>query len=229
MKKGFTLAEVLITLGVIGIVAALTLPTLVANYKEKELVVKTKKTYSNIANAIILAQQDNGTVGDNEFLFKSSDGYLKVTENFAKYFDGAKVCKDGRSCIVNSYQIKWADSPSYDSSGNAKENKFNAPFIMLKDGSLIRIAELTPNCDNIRTDIIYNDKGEANTAQNHVRYCAMVYFDVNGAKLPNQFGQDNFTIVVYKNKIAPSTWSKTGGNTLTNILTGKEKISAKRQ
>ena len=36
MKKGFTLAEVLITLGIIGVVAALTLPSLITNYRKKQ-------------------------------------------------------------------------------------------------------------------------------------------------------------------------------------------------
>ena len=86
-KKAFTLAEVLITLGIIGVVAALTMPVLIANYKNKVFITKTKKVYSNIQNAIIMAQQDSGNIGDNEFLFNVSDGYLKVTENFAKYFN----------------------------------------------------------------------------------------------------------------------------------------------
>ena len=34
-KKGFTLAEVLITLGIIGVVAAMTMPSLINNYKDK--------------------------------------------------------------------------------------------------------------------------------------------------------------------------------------------------
>ena len=38
MKKGFTLAEVLITLGIIGVVAALTLPSLITNYRKKQTV-----------------------------------------------------------------------------------------------------------------------------------------------------------------------------------------------
>lgn len=37
MKKAFTLAEVLITLGIIGVVAALTIPTLVNNYRKKAI------------------------------------------------------------------------------------------------------------------------------------------------------------------------------------------------
>ena len=46
MKKGFTLAEVLITLGIIGVVAALTLPSLIQNYKEKATVTAVKESYS---------------------------------------------------------------------------------------------------------------------------------------------------------------------------------------
>ena len=48
MKKGFTLAEVLITLGVIGIVAVMTIPTLVQSYEEKATVAKLKKINSLI-------------------------------------------------------------------------------------------------------------------------------------------------------------------------------------
>lgn len=60
MKKGFTLAEVLITLGIIGIVAAMTLPTLVQNYKKKELVTKLQKVYTVMNQAINLAEVENG-------------------------------------------------------------------------------------------------------------------------------------------------------------------------
>lgn len=46
MKNGFTLAEVLITLGIIGVVAAMTMPTLIQKNQDKELISRIKKTYS---------------------------------------------------------------------------------------------------------------------------------------------------------------------------------------
>ena len=52
-KVAFTLAEVLITLGIIGVVAAITLPTLIANYKNKVLLNQAKNSYSIISNAMI--------------------------------------------------------------------------------------------------------------------------------------------------------------------------------
>lgn len=59
-KKGFTLAEILITLGIIGIVAAMTIPTLISNYKKKGYSTKIKKFYSLMNQAIQLSTIENG-------------------------------------------------------------------------------------------------------------------------------------------------------------------------
>lgn len=61
MKKAFTLAEVLITLGVIGIVAAMTIPALISNYRKQVVVSKLKKVYSDLQQAVKLSEVDNGT------------------------------------------------------------------------------------------------------------------------------------------------------------------------
>ena len=60
MKKGFTLAEVLITLGIIGVVAALTMPSLIQNYKRKEATARLKKFYSTMSQAVMLAEIEQG-------------------------------------------------------------------------------------------------------------------------------------------------------------------------
>lgn len=46
VKLAFTLAEVLITLGIIGVVAAMTIPTLMSNYRKKQLETQIKANYS---------------------------------------------------------------------------------------------------------------------------------------------------------------------------------------
>ena len=56
----FTLAEVLITLGIIGIVAALTIPSVIEGYKEKETVAKLKKVYSVLSQSYELYMQETG-------------------------------------------------------------------------------------------------------------------------------------------------------------------------
>ena len=59
-KAAFTLAEVLITLGIIGVVAALTLPTLIQNHQKQVYVTQLKKAYSNLSNAYNQIANDEG-------------------------------------------------------------------------------------------------------------------------------------------------------------------------
>ena len=57
---GFTLAEVLLTLGIIGVIAALTIPQLVSNYQKKVVPIRLKKMYNTLWNAIYMAEEENG-------------------------------------------------------------------------------------------------------------------------------------------------------------------------
>lgn len=61
-REGFTLAEVLITLGIIGVVAAMTLPTVINKYKKQVAVNKLKKFYSVMTQAIKLEEAQNGAL-----------------------------------------------------------------------------------------------------------------------------------------------------------------------
>lgn len=54
MSRGFTLAETLVTIGITGIATALTMPSLIANHKEKEITVKLKKSLFNNFSGIYL-------------------------------------------------------------------------------------------------------------------------------------------------------------------------------
>ena len=78
--KGFTLAEVLITLGIIGIVAAITMPTLIANYQKQATINKIKKFYKNMNQVLAQAQVDNGEFSSWDY--KSSDDYAEMSKNF---------------------------------------------------------------------------------------------------------------------------------------------------
>ncbi len=59
-KAAFTLAEVLITLGIIGVVAAMTIPTLIANYQEKQTISRLQKAYATLKNAFEMAKVEHG-------------------------------------------------------------------------------------------------------------------------------------------------------------------------
>ena len=79
MKKAFTLAEVLITLGIIGIVAAMTLPTLIQDYKKKVVETRLAHFYTVINQAIRLSEVENG---DKAYWFENAGGWNEDrTEN----------------------------------------------------------------------------------------------------------------------------------------------------
>ncbi len=71
MKKAFTLAEVLITLGIIGVVAAMTLPTLIQDYKNKVVETRLAHFYSVMNQAIRLSEVENG---DKSYWFNEHAG-----------------------------------------------------------------------------------------------------------------------------------------------------------
>lgn len=93
-KSGFTLAEVLITLGIIGVVAAMTMPVLVSNYRKNVVETRLKKFYSSMNQAIKMAEAEYGDVNqwdEWKTLYETDDeGNNKVitnTEYFNKYFE----------------------------------------------------------------------------------------------------------------------------------------------
>ncbi len=81
--RGFTLAEVLITLGIIGVVAALTMPSLILHHKKQEASARLKKFYSAISQAILLSEIDNGPVKDwnKADVLKNENGEVINEEN----------------------------------------------------------------------------------------------------------------------------------------------------
>ena len=105
-SKGFTLSEVLITLGIIGIVAAMTLPTLIQRQQRIETSSRLKKFYSAMSQAIMLSELDNGEVKywpkngqvydedgnyDTEANSEISDGFFrKYIAPYLKYTSAAK-------------------------------------------------------------------------------------------------------------------------------------------
>ena len=63
---GFTLAEVLVTLGIIGVVSALTVPTLMQNYQKKSYVTQLHKVYNELNQALLQYQTDRNAVNLKE-------------------------------------------------------------------------------------------------------------------------------------------------------------------
>lgn len=231
----FTLAEVLVTLGIIGIVAAMTLPALVAKYKDKELASRTKKAYSAIQQAAQLAQASYGTPGNNSSLFDITKNSEEVTQNFAKYFNGAIYCepdKGSKECMGLHYKIKYSSRIENQTSGTVDSlSMYTNPRIVLNNGTVIAVTQL--NNDYRESEINqYNPDGSLKRDENGniitktaiSTHIAIIRFDVNGNKLPNQFGRDVFQLLIYKNQIAVSGAELYGVSSLKSILSGGSAI-----
>lgn len=101
-KIGFTLAEVLITLGIIGVVAAMTLPTLIAKYQKQVYTTQLKKVYSELSQAVMLFKVDDNITNLSDSSLNSNAEF----NNFIKkYLHVTKECNSALSpCFSNSYK-----------------------------------------------------------------------------------------------------------------------------
>lgn len=131
LKCAFTLAEVLITLGIIGIVAAMTMPALIANHRKKVFTTKVKYTYNIVSNALLSSVAENGAPNTWDFgSKKNSEGNSSLqdpehTKQMAqKYFRPYfKVIREGSDdngyyiVISNGITLTFNTDGSTDSSG----------------------------------------------------------------------------------------------------------------
>ncbi len=95
-RAAFTLAEVLITLGIIGIVAAMTLPVLLAKYQLQVKTTRLKKFYTTFAQATLLAQNEYASIGGEEILTAAADPdqmYDYLVKYYKPYFNFAELKK----------------------------------------------------------------------------------------------------------------------------------------
>jgi|GEM_PF-359776 len=134
---GFTLAEVLITLLIIGIIASIVIPALINDVQDAELKTKWKKEFGVITQAYKNVKLDDG---DYNFIFTASSG-TDLNNKMSKYFNIAKFCGtyyDRLDCFV-SHTAKF-NYKSLDGSLLAASMFDNAQFY-LTDGSFIMIEE----------------------------------------------------------------------------------------
>lgn len=115
-KKGFTLAEVLITLGIIGVVAALTIPGLIANHRKKVVEVRLKKFYSTFMNAIEMSQSENGDLSTWDYAPQNVGTTSSIEKNevffnayLFKYLQGIRKCAP-RECLDVTVDLDVSDS-----------------------------------------------------------------------------------------------------------------------
>lgn len=93
-NKAFTLAEVLITLAIIGVVAAMVIPSLINNIKNAQLVTALKKNYSTLSQATQMIVADNG--GSIKGLCEDGDSDC-MSDLYGQYTKNIKTCESDAS------------------------------------------------------------------------------------------------------------------------------------
>lgn len=186
VNMGFTLAEALIVLGVIGIVSAMTIPTIIQNYREKVLVNKLKESYSIFSQAYKLAvnEYDSPESWDIGF-FASHDGAVKVYNYFKPFLKLGQDCNGEYGCFAKSY--KTFSGEQY---GFAPYNHSMYARGVLLNGAAFAFASAGSGCTTY-SETQYGD------------YCAMLYIDVNGYDLPNIAGIDYFGFIITPESVVP--------------------------
>ena len=141
MKKfrknlAFTLAEVLITLGIIGIVAAMVIPSLINAYQKHVTVTRLKQTYAQITQAVKLSEADNGDITGWDMgtatLHKRAEGIEFANKYILPYLKYSYICNNTKS-YCNDIIIKNIKGDNTDS---AFKNDF---AIALMNGTIIRL------------------------------------------------------------------------------------------
>lgn len=177
MKKGFTLAEVLITLGIIGVVAAMTIPSLIQSYKEKATVTAVKQSYSIFAQALKMVTIDNPD------LSALTDSSLSAKENsqimfkeISKHIKKVKSCDVDKKCMGNTYYLNLNNEKvsNWDTYNNLVTG-------VLANGTSFWILSLPASISGEET------------------YAGQIGIDINGNKRPNKFGVDFFWFTFNKN------------------------------
>lgn len=198
---GFTLAEVLITLGIIGVVAAITIPILMNSTQNKELVSAYKKAYSVANQAYTEAVTDNGT-GFGAYNFATFN-----TQSFVKF----NALKSKLNIIAECPYGSGAAGKCWSTSGVGL-------------GPVAGCSLLSPGGQNVSESFTTSDgmfwmlySSSATTAVD------AIYVDVNGNKPPNDWGKDVFILKMNDTNI--TTFSGCGNlkhNDGTSVVSGTE-------
>ena len=203
-KAAFTLAEVLITLGIIGIVAAMTLPALIADYQKKATVNQLKVVYSILSQAIVRAQTDYGDMSEWDFgsgmdMHPGEGEPVDVNDslkNFAHkyFFPYIKVIAD---CGTNNDM--YCNYPISLGSGITTEQPSINDYRFIINNSMV-------------VRLIYNNNGET------YGYGIFMWVDINGPQKPNRYGRDLFCFYLDRSKEALYPFGR--GQTRENMLNG---------
>lgn len=173
-KQAFTLSEVLITLGVIGIVTAITIPALINKYQKKVMATRLKESYVTITNTIRQAEYENGLL---KSLTPQEKGKLHLWNEFVKLsleqnLKGATYARYNRKSYPKTY-------PGY---SNVFSPGWNRDVLCLQNGSCLWSM---------------GNGGYIEETNHFWLNYLYVIVDLNGLSGPNRVGHDIFYFAVH--------------------------------
>lgn len=171
LKRAFTLAEVLITVAIIGIVAALTIPAFMNNYQENVNRNKLKNVYSLISEATKQMQADNQNA-----LWCSITCNPQMRDMYYTYMPKAQNNGNVNLWIIGGVYKMYK--------GNLHVATFALPSITLPDGTILGFFSYPMALSSVKGLTPYS----------------LIYADVQGGKGPKMFGVDTFVFALQKDK-----------------------------
>ena len=221
-KRGFTLAEVLITLGIIGIIAALTAPSLIINSRNEANAAKLATVMSNVENAFTTAiiKENVDTLTETSFWVKSDkDATALDTAQFAgnlnKYIhlNGFKETTprnfyDGNGPYLMSAEGGKGGITTIKGKDEETGSEKKSILLFTKNGAVMFV---TPYANSRISPSLKTEGGDTTATEAAAKaaklggalsdLATILYIDVNGKAAPNTFGRDIFMFYVGNNGV----------------------------
>ena len=181
-KKAFTLAEIMITIGIIGVVAAITIPLLMQNSNSKKFTTQFKKSLSTLNQAAIGAQAqydlDYSLLTQiNDDATCKSDTLAGGQYNFCGLFNNTLA---GQTYLGKYGNVKGANALSPYSANVTSFSIENFLFFSFADGAIVAFNPNAKNCGIGVGQTLTNEKLTSNLAN------CIGFIDVNGTTSPNK-------------------------------------------
>ncbi len=194
----FTLAEVLITLGIIGIVAAMTIPTLISKNQKRVIEAKLKEDYSIIQQVI---KSNEGNDVDMSMILKDEDTNSQkewFETYFAPYMKYSHVCYNEAGCWQNKGKNRTLDG------GTVLNDRQNIGIGL--DIVTVKLNNGTNICMDVWSAYSLWNRFGINTSNPGLTF----YIDSNGDSGPNVIGKDIYVLTyTSENGILPAGFHKT--------------------
>ena len=179
MKKGFTLAEVLITLAIIGVVAAISIPSVISNSQQQEFKTGLKKAVSVLNSAITMNMAIDGeSPYDNKDLFNYLQRHMSIIQTF-NYLEEKFYVSTSDDSNLNNSGFYTNDGMRFEFYGGGMQKKLHESSVLACVGSTVGFRHPESNCGGC------GSYGLKSNADGTIKPPCIIVVDVNGDRKPS--------------------------------------------